>query len=68
MHLLLLVMVPFCRGLYDLAMGPLEQAHLCRTCNMGFASCPGHLGHVELDFPVRRMICFSTLVCSTVQF
>lgn len=43
-------------------MGPLDQNVFCKTCNMNFAGCPGHVGHVELDFPVYYPVYFNDLV------
>lgn len=41
-------------GLYDPRMGPTSQQSLpCVTCDLPYINCPGHPGHIELDFPVR---------------
>ncbi|KAK9909518.1 hypothetical protein WJX75_003467 [Coccomyxa subellipsoidea] len=48
-------------GLYDPAMGPLEQQGQCTTCNQGYMSCPGHFGHIELAVPVYNPLVFTTM-------
>ena len=48
-------------GLYDPAMGPLEQSGQCTTCKQGYMFCPGHFGHVELAVPVYNPLVFTTM-------
>lgn len=51
-----------CRGLYDPALGPVEQGSaLCPTCHLTAKECPGHMGHIELDVPVYHPLLFPTL-------
>ncbi|EPQ30412.1 uncharacterized protein PFL1_01938 [Pseudozyma flocculosa PF-1] len=39
-------------GLYDLHLGPMKHAEICKTCHMDGFRCPGHFGHIELPAPV----------------
>ena len=48
-------------GLYDPALGPIEQPSQCQTCGQGYATCPGHCGHVELDVPVYNPLMFPSM-------
>lgn len=42
-------------GLYDSRMGPLDKAAgKCRTCQLMFQHCPGHLGYLEFAMVSRR--------------
>ncbi|XP_073968760.1 RNA polymerase I subunit RpI1 isoform X2 [Rhodnius prolixus] len=43
---------PLPGGLYDPALGPLDNKSICQTCSLNFVKCPGHLGHIELPLPV----------------
>lgn len=49
-------------GLYDPALGPLEQSGSCVTCGEGALQCPGHFGHIDLALPVYNPLVFSRLV------
>lgn len=33
-------------------MGPTEPMGICITCNLSYQYCPGHPGHILLDYPV----------------
>ncbi|XP_048373560.1 DNA-directed RNA polymerase I subunit RPA1 [Sphaerodactylus townsendi] len=48
-------------GLYDLALGPLQNKEVCATCMQGFNDCPGHLGHTELPLTVYNPLFFDKL-------
>ncbi|KAI9011347.1 hypothetical protein BC832DRAFT_613569 [Gaertneriomyces semiglobifer] len=48
-------------GLYDPALGPLDKGNSCGTCSLGYFSCPGHFGHVDLAAPVYNPITFRLL-------
>jgi hypothetical protein len=39
-------------GLYDLRMGPSERNETCETCGERREKCPGHFGHIPLNFPI----------------
>lgn len=41
-------------GANDLRLGTTEQAYDCKTCFNGKLNCPGHLGSVELKYPVKN--------------
>ena len=49
---------PIDGGLYDPALGPLENQDVCITCGLKGAHCPGHLGHVELPLTVYHPMYF----------
>lgn len=49
-------------GLYDLALGPLEQSGSCITCGEGALQCPGHFGHIDLALPVYNPLVFRMLL------
>ena len=53
---------PLPGGLYDPAMGPTDMYESCVTCGMDYATCPGHLGRIELVMPVYVSALFPTLV------
>ena len=48
-------------GLYDPRMGATDFGQTCVTCNANSLQCPGHCGHVELDFPVYHPLLFGNL-------
>lgn len=48
-------------GLYDPALGPMEQSQSCITCGLGYRDCPGHLGHIKLSVFVYHPLLFSHL-------
>ncbi|KAL0223742.1 hypothetical protein P9112_003132 [Eukaryota sp. TZLM1-RC] len=52
---------PCQNGLYDPRMGPLNPFENCATCKLNHQSCPGHMGHIELPFPVFNPLVFPTL-------
>ncbi|KAG9037406.1 hypothetical protein FRB95_005695 [Tulasnella sp. JGI-2019a] len=43
---------PTSGGLYDSALGPVQKSDICSTCRLGYFTCPGHFGHIELPAPV----------------
>jgi DNA-directed RNA polymerase I subunit RPA1 len=49
-------------GLYDPRLGVYDKFGICATCRLGFFSCPGHCGHIELAEPVVNPLLFSLLV------
>ncbi|GJP44529.1 hypothetical protein CLOM_g3917 [Closterium sp. NIES-68] len=53
---------PAVGGLYDPALGPVEKADVCFTCQLGYFQCPGHFGHLELALPVYHPLLFPLLV------
>jgi len=48
-------------GLYDPRMGATSTGQMCPTCASHHIGCPGHPGHIELDFPVYHPLLFSSL-------
>lgn len=57
-HLLDNAGTPLPNGLYDLALGPLDNKEVCATCMQDFNNCPGHLGHIELPITVYNPLFF----------
>ncbi|GAB4843833.1 hypothetical protein Ancab_013795 [Ancistrocladus abbreviatus] len=39
---------PVSGGLYDPALGPLDDHSLCKSCGQRSFHCPGHFGHIDL--------------------
>ncbi|ESW17626.1 hypothetical protein PHAVU_007G255400 [Phaseolus vulgaris] len=52
---------PVSGGLYDPALGPLDDKSLCKSCGQGSKHCPGHFGHIELVSPVYNPLMFNIL-------
>eukprot|EP00873_Tetraselmis_striata_P042277 jgi/Tetstr1/462541/TSEL_007530.t2 len=48
-------------GLYDSALGPIDNISLCSTCKLNHFQCPGHFGHIELAVPVYNPLVFNSL-------
>ncbi|KAF5726829.1 DNA-directed RNA polymerase I subunit rpa1 [Tripterygium wilfordii] len=48
-------------GLYDPALGPLDERTPCKSCGQGAFNCPGHCGHIDLLVPVYNPLLFHTL-------
>ncbi|KAG5063599.1 hypothetical protein JHK85_004782 [Glycine max] len=46
-------------GLYDAAMGPLDDKSLCKSCGQTTKHCPDHFGHIELVSPVYNPLTFN---------
>lgn len=47
-------------GLYDPAMGPLEEfKSICKTCGQNQFTCHGHCGHIDLVTPVFNPLLFN---------
>lgn len=49
-------------GLYDQALGPHDKGETCSTCKLGYFSCPGHFGHIELASPSYNPITFRLMM------
>ena len=57
-------------SVYDERMGTLDDSKICISCGLESKECPGHFGHIELNYPIlhpmyHRMIvnflkCFCT--------
>ncbi|TKY53314.1 DNA-directed RNA polymerase I subunit rpa1 [Spatholobus suberectus] len=52
---------PVPSGLYDAALGPLDDKSLCKSCGQTSKHCPGHFGHIELVSPVYNPLMFNIL-------
>ena len=47
--------------LYDERMGigySLKNNDTCKTCDFTIKNCPGHFGHIELNYPVIHPLCY----------
>jgi DNA-directed RNA polymerase I subunit RPA1 len=42
-------------------MGAVDRGVLCATCGLNDLNCPGHPGHLELDFPVYHPLLFASV-------
>lgn len=49
-------------GMFDQRMGVVEHGKFCQTCQQGYTFCPGHIGHIELAYPVFHVHFFKTVV------
>ncbi|XP_022154235.1 DNA-directed RNA polymerase I subunit 1 [Momordica charantia] len=52
---------PVSGGLYDPAMGSLDDTTLCKSCGQRPLYCPGHCGHIDLVSPVYNPLLFVIL-------
>eukprot|EP00049_Salpingoeca_infusionum_P022626 m.7804 g.7804 ORF g.7804 m.7804 type:complete len:1652 (+) comp5293_c0_seq2:72-5027(+) len=48
-------------GLYDPAMGPIDNNDKCVTCGLLGIHCPGHMGHIELPVHVYHPLFFNNM-------
>ncbi|KAK9289691.1 hypothetical protein L1049_007849 [Liquidambar formosana] len=48
-------------GLYDPAMGPIDERTSCKSCGQRSFHCPGHCGHIDLIVPVYNPLLFDML-------
>ncbi|KAJ3123844.1 hypothetical protein HK098_001589, partial [Nowakowskiella sp. JEL0407] len=48
-------------GVYSPALGPFDKKSSCSTCHLGYFSCPGHFGHIQLTTPVFNPFSFNLL-------
>ena len=39
-------------SIYDDAMGPIDNGKICPSCNCDTNTCPGHFGHIELNYKI----------------
>lgn len=51
---------PAPEGLYDPALGPVDQYGSCIMCGEPAVHCPGHCGHIELVLPVYNPLVFKS--------
>ncbi|KAG8244811.1 DNA-directed RNA polymerase I subunit RPA1 [Homalodisca vitripennis] len=49
-------------GLYDPALGPSQQGIICATCSNSIFGCRGHMGHIDLPFPVVNALFYSNVI------
>ncbi|XP_009394527.2 DNA-directed RNA polymerase I subunit 1-like [Musa acuminata AAA Group] len=52
---------PIPDGLYDPALGPLNDNDSCKSCGQLSVRCPGHCGHIDLAKPLYNPLLFKTL-------
>ncbi|XP_072969528.1 DNA-directed RNA polymerase I subunit 1 isoform X1 [Typha angustifolia] len=48
-------------GLYDPALGPLNDTDPCKSCGQLSVRCPGHCGHIDLAKPLYNPLLFRSL-------
>ncbi|KAK9123096.1 hypothetical protein Sjap_012698 [Stephania japonica] len=48
-------------GLYDPALGSLDEFTPCKSCGLRSLHCPGHCGHIDLVLPVYNPLLFKNL-------
>ncbi|KAF9597241.1 hypothetical protein IFM89_016382 [Coptis chinensis] len=48
-------------GLYDPALGPLEDHTICKSCGQSSFFCTGHCGHIEFICPIFNPLLFDVL-------
>ncbi|XP_058072061.1 DNA-directed RNA polymerase I subunit 1 isoform X2 [Magnolia sinica] len=48
-------------GLYDQALGPVDDGLPCKSCGQNALLCPGHCGHIDLVAPVYNPLLFRIL-------
>ncbi|OMO70228.1 RNA polymerase, alpha subunit [Corchorus olitorius] len=60
-NLLDLMERPMPGGLYDPALGPLEDRVPCKSCGALKLHCPGHCGHIDLVSPIYNPLLFNFL-------
>ena len=46
--------LPISEGCYDAHMGTTDHGWLCETCGNVKAVCPGHVGSIDLNYPVKN--------------
>ena len=49
-------------SVYDERMGTLEFSKNCPSCGKENKECPGHFGHIELNFPIIHPMYYRTVV------
>ena len=49
-------------SVYDDRMGSLENHQLCSTCSSDNKDCPGHFGHIELNYEILHPMYYKTIV------
>ena len=59
---------PLPGGLYDPALGPIDQGDVCAYCVLPYSSCPGHWGHITLPMPVFNPVFFQLLLQVLIFF
>ncbi|KAL0453073.1 UNVERIFIED_CONTAM: DNA-directed RNA polymerase I subunit [Sesamum latifolium] len=52
---------PIPGGLYDPAMGPLDENSPCKSCGQRAYHCAGHCGHIDLVSPAYNPLLFNML-------
>ncbi|KMZ66116.1 DNA-directed RNA polymerase [Zostera marina] len=53
---------PVIGGLYDPAMGPINDNESCKICGQLSSSCQGHCGHIDLATEIFNPLLFPTLL------
>ncbi|WOK96802.1 DNA-directed RNA polymerase I subunit 1-like [Canna indica] len=53
--------IPVSDGLYDPALGPINDTDSCKTCGQTSIRCPGHCGHIDLAKVLFNPLLFRSL-------
>ena len=54
--------LPNSGGINDALMGTSDRRLLCGTCMKDVKQCQGHIGHIELPFPMYHISFFDTVL------
>ena len=63
------ILQPSNNTVYDKHLGPYKSTDECATCKHGLNKCPGHFGHINLNYPIinplfkKYVINFLECVC-----
>lgn len=49
-------------SVYDERMGSMESSKDCVSCQMSCKDCPGHFGHIELNYPILHPMYYRFIV------
>lgn len=52
---------PYDGGVFDAHMGTTDHAYKCKTCQLSKRDCPGHFGHIQLNYPVWSPLAFAEI-------
>lgn len=47
---------PAANGVFDSKMGTTSIKYNCKTCGLSHDNCPGHFGHIKLNYPLKEPI------------
>ena len=58
--------LPMSGSLMDPLMGSVDRRHMCASCVRSARTCQGHLGHMELAFPIYH-VCFLDTILKVLR-